>query len=132
MENFKKVLIVEDEPAFLKTLADELAFQGVKVSTASDGRMGLEKALDEHPDLIFLDIILPTMDGIAVVKELRKDAWGKKAVIILLTQVDDVNRVAEALENGVFKYFIKSDQSIPEIIEQTKKYLTSFASPSKN
>ena len=130
MENFKKVLIVDDEVAFLKALAGELEFQGVKVITATDGRSGLDLALKEHPSLIFLDIIMPVMDGIEVLKELRKNDWGKTAIVILLTQIDDLNRVAEAMENGVFKYFIKADQSIPEIIEQTKKYLSGLASVS--
>jgi len=129
MENLKKVLIVEDEAAFLKALAGELSFLGVKVSTEADGKAGLASALKGHPDLIFLDIILPSLDGIAFVKELRKDDWGKTAIVILLTQVDDVNRIAEAVENGVFKYFVKADQSIPDIIEQTKKYLAGLKLP---
>lgn len=129
MENLKKVLIVEDEAAFLKALAGELSFLGVKVSTEADGKAGLATALREHPDLIFLDIILPSLDGIALIKELRKDDWGKTAIVILLTQVDDVNRIAEAVENGVFKYFVKADQSIPDIIEQTKKYLAGLKLP---
>ena len=129
MENLKKVLIVEDDAAFLKALAGELSFLGVKVSTEADGKAGLATALREHPDLIFLDIILPSLDGIALIKELRKDDWGKTAIVILLTQVDDVNRIAEAVENGVFKYFVKADQSIPDIIEQTKKYLAGLKLP---
>jgi DNA-binding response OmpR family regulator len=126
MDNVKRVLIVEDETAFLKAFASELAFRGFKVSTATDGKKGLETALAEHPDLIFLDIILPVMDGIAILKELRKDAWGKTVNVILLTQVGDTDRIAEAMENGVFKYFIKADQPMSDIIEQTGKYLASL------
>jgi len=124
MESFKKVLIIEDEVAFLKALEGELELQGVNVITATDGKSGLDKAIKEHPDLIFLDIILPVMDGISVLKELRKDLWGNKAIVVLLTQTDDLNRVAEAMENGVSKYFVKADQSIPDIIGQTKIYLS--------
>jgi len=129
MDKFKKILIVEDEVAFLKSLAGELKFQRVKIFTATDGKSGLDLALKEHPDLIFLDIMLPVMDGITVLKELRKDSWGKNVIIILLTQVDDMNKVAEAMKNDVFKYFIKADHSIPDIIEQTKKYLSSLDTP---
>ncbi|MFA6404419.1 MAG: response regulator [Candidatus Paceibacterota bacterium] len=125
MEKIKKILIVEDEIAFRKVFGEEFKMRekGIKVLSADTGEMGLKIALEEHPDLIFLDVILPIMNGIEVLKKLRIDDWGKTATVILLTQVDDLGHVAEAVENGVSKYFIKSDQSIPDIIDQTSKYL---------
>lgn len=126
MKNFKKVLIVEDEVAFLTALSEEIKAEGLEVLTASDGKTGLDIALKEHPDLIWLDYILPGMNGIEMLQQLRKDEWGKKAHVVLLTQVFDSKVVAEAVENGVFKYFIKADHSIPVIIEETKKYFDSL------
>lgn len=125
MEKIKKILIVEDEIAFRKAFEEEFKMRekGIKILSAETGEMGLKTALEEHPDVIFLDVILPIMNGIEVLKKLREDNWGKDATVILLTQVDDLGHVAEAVENGVSKYFIKSDQSIPEIIDQTSKYL---------
>lgn len=122
MERFKKVLVVEDEPGFSKSLFWELENQGATVTIATDGKTGLDKALENHPDLIFLDVMLPIMDGLALLRELRKDEWGKNARIILLTEVDNPNTIAEAMENGVHKYFIKTDHSIFDIVEGTKKY----------
>lgn len=126
MENFKKVLIIEDEVAFQTALADEIRAEGLEVLTASDGQKGLEVALVEHPDLIWLDYILPKLNGIEVLKELRKDDWGNKAHVVLLTQVFDAKVIADAVENGVAKYFVKGDNSIPAIIEETKKHINSL------
>jgi two-component system alkaline phosphatase synthesis response regulator PhoP len=128
VEKFKKILIIEDEEAFLKALSFELEGEGVNVITAKDGKEGLNTALKEHPDLIFLDVNLPLMNGITVLKTLRKDTWGEKALVILLTEVENPAVVAEALENGVSKYFIKSDHTIADIIDKTRKYFADLSS----
>ena len=126
MKNFKKVLIVEDEVAFQTALAEEIRAEDIEVLAAGDGKSGLDIALSEHPDLIWLDVKLPVMGGIEMIKELRKDEWGKKACVVLLTQVFDTKVVADALENGVVKYFVKADHSVPDIIIETKKYFATL------
>jgi two-component system response regulator (stage 0 sporulation protein F) len=122
MKTFNKVLIVEDEEAYRVALSEELKAEGISVLTANDGKSGMELALREHPDLIWLDYKLPIMNGIDMIREIRKDPWGKTARAVLLTQVFDPNVVADALENGIFKYFVKADHTVPEVIEETKKY----------
>ncbi len=62
----EKILIVEDEAVLLETLRYNLARQGYDVATAADGRLALEVARREHPDLILLDVMLPGLDGLEV------------------------------------------------------------------
>ena len=77
----KKILIVEDEEDMLRALVDELGHEGFETLEAKNGKEGLSIALKERPDLILLDILMPEMDGMAVMKHLRGDVWGKKVLI---------------------------------------------------
>lgn len=120
----KKILIVEDEFALRDTLKEVLLHEGFSVFAATDGEEGLELALREHPDLVLLDIILPRMDGITMLKKLREDAWGKGVRVILLTNVDTTKEVATAIEQGAYEYLVKSDWKIDDVVTMIKKELS--------
>ena len=97
----KKILIIEDELAYVRVLRDSLE-PTYEVSDAQDGEEGLTMAIKEKPDLILLDIRMPKMDGMTVLREIRKDAYGKTAKVILLTNLeanDDI--VAQVTNYGV-------------------------------
>lgn len=114
----KSVLVVEDEPSLLKILAEELTKAGLNVSTAKDGAEGLVLALKDHPDLILLDIVMPRMNGIEMLKNLWQDKWGKNAQIIFLTNV-----VGEAEKFGTDEYLLKVDWKLQDIVKKVKKKL---------
>src|ERR1700744_5052193 len=78
-----KILVVEDEPAMVAGLRDNFEFEGYEVITASDGIEGLQRALDESPDLVVLDVMMPRMSGLEVCKQLR--AKRASLPIIMLT-----------------------------------------------
>lgn len=122
----KKILIVEDEEIMLKALVEKFTNEGFEVIKAVDGEDGLGVALQEKPDLILLDILLPKMDGIEVLKKLREDDWGKSAKIILLTNVADTARVAEGAQyntSEVYEYLIKTDWTLDEVVQKVKNRL---------
>ena len=77
MTKSKKILIVEDEGLLLEILETKFKKECFEVITARDGQAGLELALSQHPDLILLDIIMPKMDGMTMLKHLRADSVGK-------------------------------------------------------
>jgi len=118
MENKKKILVVDDDENIRLVLRDKLSISGFDVSEAKNGKEGLDRALADHPDAILLDVMMPEMDGWGMLKELRKDAWGKDAKIIMLTVVEDEESIAHALNEGSFTYLIKTDQNIDEIVEK--------------
>ncbi|MFH1822243.1 MAG: response regulator [Patescibacteria group bacterium] len=118
-----KILIAEDEIATRKVLADTLRQSGFKVFEAEDGEQALIVALKEHPDLILLDIIMPKLDGLGVLEKLREDPWGKKATLILLTNMKDSESISKALKYNVTEYFTKSDWELAEIVEKVKSKL---------
>ncbi|PIP16912.1 MAG: hypothetical protein COX44_02810 [Candidatus Portnoybacteria bacterium CG23_combo_of_CG06-09_8_20_14_all_37_13] len=125
-----KILIVEDEILMLKTLVNTLNNHGFSTLEAQDGEQGLALALKEKPDLILLDIIMPKMDGLAMLKELRKEAWGKEVPIIFLTNLSDPEKIIQAtkdytqtLDNIAYEYLIKSDYHLADVVKIIKTKL---------
>ena len=126
MENKKKVLIVEiveDEATLSNALSDKFSHEHFEVLKAKNGEEGLSIALRERPDIILLDIIMPVMDGITMLHKLREDEWGKKAHVVVLTNVSDMSGIARAIENGAFEYYVKSDTQIEDIVASVKRTL---------
>jgi len=123
MKYDKTILIIEDEAMMSEALDDKLTREGFSVLVAKDGKEGLKMALKKRPDLILLDIILPKMGGLVMLKELRKNKWGKDAIVIVLTNLDSTDKVAEAVEGGMHEYLIKSNWPINGIVNKVKERL---------
>ncbi|MBU0731937.1 response regulator [Patescibacteria group bacterium] len=119
----KKVLIVEDERVLLTALSNKFTLEGFDVEMASNGQEGLNKALAEHPDMILMDILMPVMDGMTMLEQLRKDTWGKNAEVIILTNLADTGSVSEALDRGTFDFLVKSDWKMEEIVKKVREKL---------
>ena len=81
----KVLLIIEDDLVLARMYQTLLQNHGYDAKIAPDGEEGLKTALEIHPDLVLLDIRMPKMDGMTVMRHLRADEWGKTAPIIILT-----------------------------------------------
>jgi two-component system alkaline phosphatase synthesis response regulator PhoP len=115
-----KILVVEDEPAMVAGLRDNFEFEGYEVITARDGVEGLDRALDESPDLVVLDVMMPRMSGLEVCKQLR----AKRAslpIIMLTARGQEVDKVV-GLELGADDYVTKPF-SIRELLARVKSVL---------
>lgn len=119
----KHILIVEDESSLVRVLADELRDQGFTVSTAANGIDGLAAALAEHPDLIFVDVVMPRLDGLSMIKELRRDPWGKQVAVIILTNVSNAQQIDQSFDSGVYEYIVKADWELADIVRIAKEKL---------
>jgi CheY-like chemotaxis protein len=120
----KKILIIEDELLYLKLLRDQLVNNGYEVTEAKDGKKGLAAAKSQHPDLILLDIRMPEMDGMMVLKELRKDPYGQLAKVIILTNLEPDDRILKTvLEDRPTYYLIKSDIQLSELMQKIKELI---------
>jgi CheY-like chemotaxis protein len=119
----KTILVVEDESSMRRVLVDKLSLEAFSVLEAKNGEEGLKIALEKHPDLILLDIIMPRMDGITMLKKLRDDEWGKKVEVILLTNLSEKEKIAEAMEQETFEYLVKTDWKIEDVVEKVKEKL---------
>jgi DNA-binding response OmpR family regulator len=101
----KKVLIVEDEAAILKGLKDNLEGEGYAVQTASDGKIGLEKAVKEDVDLVLLDVMLPEMNGFDVCKKIKSKKL-TLPIIMLTAKAKEADKIM-GLELGADDYITK-------------------------
>lgn len=115
----KKILVVEDEIAYLKLLNSQLTEKGYTVIEAINGEKGLEMAKKENPDLILLDIRMPVMDGMVMLDLLRKEEMGKKTKVIILTNLElDDKILAGVVKDLPTYYFVKSDIQFDHLLEK--------------
>ena len=117
------ILIIEDESIIRQALVQKLKNEGYQTLEAGNGEEGLKLALETKPNLILLDIILPLMDGLAVLDALRKDAWGKDAKVIILSNLSDEAKVTIAKDKGVSDYLIKTNWDINDVVKKIKQKL---------
>jgi two-component system alkaline phosphatase synthesis response regulator PhoP len=115
-----KILIVEDEPDMALGLRDNFEFEGYVVLTASDGQAGLEKAREEKPDLLVLDVMLPKLSGLEVCKTLRGEGY-EKPILMLTARGQEIDKVV-GLELGADDYVTKPF-SIRELLARVKAIL---------
>ena len=123
MSNAKKILIAEDEEPMLRALVEKFEKSGFEVIPAQDGEEGLTKALKDKPDLLMLDIIMPKINGLELIKKIREDRWGEQVPIILLTNLSDADNVAEAAKYGVYDFLVKTDWHLDDIVKLVKEKL---------
>ncbi len=124
MAGLQKILLVEDNVE-LRTIYEQfLGHRGYDIASAVDGEDALKKAKALHPDLIFLDIMMPNLDGMRVLKLLRHDeAYGcTKAKIVLLTNLGDSSRVDAGVKKDMDGYVIKADISLNDLIDIIKSF----------
>lgn len=115
----QKILVVEDEPALLETLAYNLSKQGYEVHRATTGYKALEVARKELPDLMVLDVMLPGIDGLEVCRILRQEM---SSPVLMLTARDDVVDKVVGLEVGADDYLTKPF-SMRELLARVKALL---------
>lgn len=120
MNNKKHILVVEDENTLAFALKKKLESVGYIVNVALDGKDALNKIEQEKPDLVLLDLILPVMDGFAVLKELRKSPEYENLPVIVLTNLSSDEDIADVLNAGGTDYFIKTEHSLDDIVLTVK------------
>ncbi len=119
----KKILFIEDESALQKTLGDILKQGGYEMISALDGETGLRLAESEKPDLILLDLILPRLHGFEVLKKLKGGSKTKDIPVIILTNLEGMKDIDQAIELGATTYLVKTQYTIEGVIEKVKKVL---------
>jgi two-component system, chemotaxis family, chemotaxis protein CheY len=124
-ENFKmaKILIVEDDELLVKAYTRKLGMANYEVATAIDGIEGLEKAKQLKPDLILLDILMPRLNGIELLKTIKVDPELKAIPVIVLTNVASSENTEECLRAGCVSYIIKSNTIPSDVLKEIKKVL---------
>jgi DNA-binding response OmpR family regulator len=120
----KKILIVEDEIILRGMYRDKFTVEGFDVVTAENGEEGLHKANLHKPNIILLDLMMPVMDGKAMLRKLRENPEFKRLPVIILTNAGDIDNIRETqhYENAC-EFIIKSNVGIDEIVTKVKIWL---------
>jgi two-component system alkaline phosphatase synthesis response regulator PhoP len=121
-KNRTKILMVEDEPAFLRMMKKRLEYEGYRVVTAQNGLDGLSTARTENPSLIILDIMLPGMDGLKVCRMLKSDNNLRNIPVAMLTSRDMEEDAETAKRCGANAFIVKTTRT-EVVIDIIKKLL---------
>ena len=123
-EQKKKILVVEDEAIMADLLQTTLQDAGFFVLRAANGTDALSMALGNKPDMILLDIMIPGIDGLAVLQKLRENEWGKHVPVIMLTNLSPDTRILESVtRDEPLYYVVKSNTSMEDIANKVKEGL---------
>ncbi len=114
----KKILIIEDEKPLAHALELKMTHEGYETTVASTGRQGLEEASSGKYDLILLDLILPEVDGFAILEGLK--AKKLKPVVVVLSNLGQDEDRKKAEEFGVKNYLVKSNVPLADIVKVVK------------
>lgn len=123
-EKKPKILIIEDDEFLVNIYQTKFEIEGFKVFLAKDGEQALKVAKSKLPDIILLDILLPKLDGFAVLEELKKDPATKDIPVILLTNLGQKEDVQKGLNLGAADYLIKAHFKPSETVDKVRKVLT--------
>ncbi len=107
MEGNQKILVVDDNPVNVRLLRDRLQSGGFTVIDAGDGKAALEMMKAESPDLVLLDILMPVMDGYAVLEHLKTDDSLRHIPVIVVTAIDQLDSAVRCIELGAVDYLTK-------------------------
>jgi len=118
-----RILIIEDETPMRTALKDVIEAEGYRALTAADGESGLQRAIDETPDLILLDIMMPKLDGYEVCAELRR--LGNPVPILMLTAKGQIEDRVSGLDVGADDYLVKPF-STEELLARVRALLRRF------
>ncbi len=121
----QKIVIIEDDTNMREALVHRFAAEHFIVFSASDGPSGLARALLEEPDIVLLDIMMPGIDGMEVMKKLREASeWGKHVPIILLTSLEADERIMKGIVADEPAYYvIKDNFSLSDVVEKVNERL---------
>jgi CheY-like chemotaxis protein len=118
-----RVLFVEDDASVAQMYRLKLELDGYSVEVAGDGIAALEKARALHPDLIFLDIQLPKLDGLAVLEELRADPATQHIPVVILSNWNEKELVERGARLGALDHMIKSQTSPARLSRRLQDWL---------
>lgn len=124
----KKVLIVEDEQDIRELYSEILREAGYEVIEAWDGEVGLKSALSGKFDAILLDIMLPKVDGLHILKEVKSKPELAQIPIVMLTNLGSDAVIKEAFTLGAESYVIKSEYTPDQVVNEVNKVFLNQAS----
>jgi CheY-like chemotaxis protein len=120
----KRILLVEDDRFLRRACEASLRQRGFTVTTAVDGEEGLRLAQSDRPDLILLDMLMPKLSGLDVLRALRADEATRGLAVVILSNSSREQDVRDVTRLGISGYFVKSNLSLQELGDKVDRILT--------
>jgi len=124
-----KVLLIEDDPLIYRLYQKLFSLEGFEIELAENGQLGLEKLKTFHPDVLLMDIMMPTMNGLEMLTQLKSNPDTKDIPVIVLTNIADMNITQMAQSKGAILCIIKSQTEPADVISSVKAVLAKTAQP---
>jgi len=118
-----KILVVEDDRFLRELISKKLRNEGFEVIEAIDGEEGFKKIKEEKPNVVLLDLILPSMDGFDVLEKVKKDKEIASIPIVILSNLGQREEIEKGLKLGATDYLIKAHFTPGEIVEKIKNII---------
>jgi len=119
----KVILIVDDDPTLLEMYVERIRAEGAVVLQAIDGEEAVNQAKENHPSLIMLDIMMPKLNGLEVLGQLKADLNTWEIPVIILSALNDEEKKKAGLALGAVDYIVKSDTLPSDVIAKIKAIL---------
>jgi DNA-binding response OmpR family regulator len=119
----KKIVLVEDDQFLRDLIISKLTKAGFIVKSAIDGEAGVHLIDSENPDLIICDLLMPNMDGFAVLEKVRKNSATEKTPVIVFSNLSDPESIKKAQAFQVADFMIKSNFTLDELITRMQELL---------
>lgn len=128
----KKILLVEDEDFIRELYVRQLTKEGFEVKSAADGQTGLNMLKAENFDLLLLDIMLPGINGLQLLREFKSQNPNSPMITILLTNLGQEAVIKEGFELGAQAYLIKASYTPDQVVTEVKNALSGGQPPNPN
>lgn len=122
-KNMSTILLIEDDILVARMYQKVFNFEKLEVEVANNGLEGLEKAKELKPRLIICDVMMPKLNGLEVLSQLKADPETKDIPVIMLTNLSGTADAQQALARGAIAYMVKSEYKPREVVQEVKKTL---------
>ena len=118
-----KILLIEDDPFLIDIYTTRLKESGFLPEVAINGEQALTKIKEKEYDLVILDIVLPQIDGWAILRKIKSDPKLKKIKIVILSNLGQKEEVEKGMGLGAIKYLIKAHYTPSQVVDEIKKII---------
>jgi len=118
-----KVAIIEDDMAIVQMYRTKFETEGYDVATAPDGIAGLQLIEQFKPDIVLLDLMMPNMNGLDMLKTLRSSAEGREAKVVVLTNMGDTETATKVYKMAADDYIVKAEMTPKQVADRVKALL---------
>jgi CheY-like chemotaxis protein len=118
-----RILVFEDDPYVQRMYQRLFSFKNWQIELAASGEHGVDKVIVYKPDLVLLDLMMPKVDGLGLLKQLKSEPRTKDTPVLVITNIGEANTISAAKQLGASGYLVKADFAPDQLLDEIKKHL---------